>query len=258
MITLIRNLYKYRELLKTSVHKEVRGKYKGSVLGIVWSFLNPLLMVLVYSIVFPLILKVKQENYTVFLIVGLIPWTFFTSVISQGTTSILVNANLIKKVYFPREILPISVATSGLVNFLISCIIIFVFIFASGIHLTFNIIYLPLVIIIQYLLQMGIVLITSAVNIYFRDLEYIINVILMILFYMTPIVYNLDLIPVNYQWVFNLNPMTHLIGAYRDILFFGLVPKFDKLFILLLLCIIGLIISYNFFRKLERKFAELI
>ena len=113
-------LYEYRELLKSNVKKEIRGKYKGSFLGILWSFINPLLMVLVYAIVFPYLLRVNQDNYLIFLIVGIIPWNFFTTVIAQGTTSVLVNAGIIKKVYFPREILPISVATSGIVNFFIS------------------------------------------------------------------------------------------------------------------------------------------
>ena len=114
-----KRLYSYRELLKSNVKKEIRGKYKGSFLGILWSFINPLLTVLVYAIVFPYILRVKQDNYLIFLIVGVIPWNFFTTVVQQGTTTILGNENIIKKVFFPREILPISVATSALINFFI-------------------------------------------------------------------------------------------------------------------------------------------
>ena len=124
---MLKNLYQYRQLLKSNVQKEIRGKYKGSFLGILWSFINPLLQVLVYALVFPFIMKNTQENYVVFLIVGILPWTWFVSSISQGTSCILANAGIIKKVYFPREILPISVVTSGLVNFLISCIIIIIF-----------------------------------------------------------------------------------------------------------------------------------
>ena len=114
---LLKNLYQYRELLKSNVKKEIRGKYKGSVLGVLWSFVNPLLQVLVYAIVFPYIMRVKTDNYLVFLIIGIIPWTFFTYVLNQGMITVRMNSGIIKKVYFPREILPISVATSGLVNF---------------------------------------------------------------------------------------------------------------------------------------------
>ena len=126
---LINNLKQYSELLKTNVKKEIRGKYKGSFLGILWSFLNPLLMVAVYAIVFPYIMRIKTDNYLQFLICGVIPWNFFTVAINQGIISVRTNAGIIKKVYFPREILPISVAASGLVNFFISSLIILVFCF---------------------------------------------------------------------------------------------------------------------------------
>ena len=109
---LINNLYNYRELLKSNVKKEIRGKYKGSILGILWSFVNPLLMVLVYAIVFPYIMRVKTDNYLVYLITAIIPWNYFTTAINQGMITVRMNAGIIKKVYFPREILPISVVTS--------------------------------------------------------------------------------------------------------------------------------------------------
>ena len=126
MMSVFTNLYKYRELLKSNIKKEIRGKYKGSFLGVLWSFLNPLLTVAVYAIVFPYIMRVKTDNYLIFLICGVIPWTFFTTAINQGMITIRTNAGIVKKVYFPREILPISVVMSALVNFFISCIVIFV------------------------------------------------------------------------------------------------------------------------------------
>ena len=119
MKELINNLYNYRQLLKSNVQKDIRGKYKGSFLGILWSFVNPLLMTLVYAIVFPIIMKSTEPHYTTFLVIAILPWNYFTTVINQGTTSILMNAGIIKKVYFPREILPISVNTSGLINYFI-------------------------------------------------------------------------------------------------------------------------------------------
>ena len=106
---LFKDLYNYRELLKSNVKKEIRGKYKGSFLGIIWSFVNPLLTVLVYAIIFPYILRQDQPNYLIFLIVAIIPWNFFTIVLNQGTTTVLANGNIIKKVYFPREILPLAI-----------------------------------------------------------------------------------------------------------------------------------------------------
>ena len=126
MSNFFKELYRYRELLKTNIKKEIRGKYKASFLGVLWSFVNPLLMTLVYAIVFPFILKNTTPHYVTYLIIGVLPWNWFTTVVGQGTTSFLTNAGIIKKVYFPREIIPISVVTSGLVNFLISCLIIVV------------------------------------------------------------------------------------------------------------------------------------
>ena len=143
---LFQNLYHYRELLKSNVKKEIRGKYKGSFLGILWSFINPLLMVLVYAIIFPYIMRVKTPNFLQFLICGVIPWVFFTTVITQGIITIRTNADIIKKVYFPREILPISVAMSGLVNFLISCIIILLFCIFGGLGVSYHLLLLPFIV----------------------------------------------------------------------------------------------------------------
>ena len=116
---MFKELYNYRELLRTNVKKEIRGKYKGSFLGVLWSFVNPLLMTLVYAIVFPFLLRSTTPHYVTYLVIGILPWNWFTTIVAQGTTTFLSNAGIIKKVYFPREILPISVVTSGLVNFLI-------------------------------------------------------------------------------------------------------------------------------------------
>ena len=131
---LFRDLYAYRELLKSNVKKDIRGKYKGSFLGILWSFVSPLLMTLVYAMVFPFLMRGSQyESYTTFLIIGILPWTWFTTCIAQGTYCVIGNGGILKKVYFPREILPISVVTSTTVNFLISCLIIGIFLIFSGI-----------------------------------------------------------------------------------------------------------------------------
>ena len=138
---LFENLYEYRELLKSNVKKEIRGRYKNSILGVFWTFLNPLLQILVYATIFPLILKNAQEYYVIFVCVGLIPWTYFTTSISQSTFTVVGNGNIVKKVYFPREILPISIVLSNTVNFLISTIIIIAFCLIYGLGITKYILY---------------------------------------------------------------------------------------------------------------------
>ena len=252
---MIKNLYQYRELLKSNIKKEIRGKYKGSFLGVLWSFVNPLLMTLVYAIVFPFILKGAQEHYTTYIVIGILPWNFFTTVISQGTFTVLGNAGIIKKVYFPREILPISIATSGLVNFIISIPIVFLFLLFSGIGFSWNILMLPLVVIAEYILLLGIIFITSSINVYVRDFEYIVNFIITMLFYATPVLYSSDLFG-SKGWILKLNPMTTIIESYRDILFYKQMPNMLHLFIVLSGSVILLFIGISVFKKLEKGFAE--
>lgn len=253
---LFKNLFQYRELLKTNVQKEIRGKYKGSFLGVLWSFLNPLLMVLVYALVFPYIMRVKQDNYLVFLITGVIPWNFFTTCVTSGCNCVWINGGIIKKVYFPREILPISVVASGLINFLISCIIILIFVIAGGIMPTFNLLWLPVIAIIQALLTLGVLFILSAINVYVRDIEYLVGFILQLIFYATPILYNATMFPEKYRWILYLNPMTHIIDAYRSIFYYGLMPELKSLVFIGILSLCVFIVGYQIFRKLEKGFAE--
>ena len=253
---MIKALYNYRELLKSNIKKEIRGKYKGSFLGILWSFVNPLLSVLVYALVFPFILKDSPDNYLVYLIVGILPWTFFTTVVNQGTFTILGNAGIIKKVYFPREILPISVVASGLVNFMISCLIIVLFLLFTGIGFSWYLVFFPLIVVIQCILSLGIIFITGAINVYVRDAEYIIVFILNILFYATPILYDSSTFGNKFQWIFKINPMAIIINGYRDIFFYKQMPDIEALLILLVGSIALLFVGIKIFRKLEKGFAE--
>lgn len=256
MLKVFKNLYNYRELLKTNVKKEIRGKYKNSFLGVLWSFLNPLLQIIVYAIVFQMILKNPKENYAIFICCGLIPWTFFASTISRAAFTMVENGNILKKVYFPREILPISVVTSEAINFLISTIIIIAFVVFGGLGISKYIVFYPLVLIAQYILLIAISLIVSSVSVYVRDLQHLIGVALQLLFYATPIVYAAEAIPENFRWMLQLNPMTYIIDAYRDIFYnqtmIDVMPLIILIGISLVLCVVGYII----FNKLQKGFAE--
>lgn len=253
---LIKDLKQYQEFLKTNVKKDIRGKYKGSFLGVIWSFLNPLLSVLVYAIVFPYIMRIKVDNYLIYLITGIIPWTFFTSSVNMGMNSILYNSNIIKKVYFPRIILPISSVTSCLVNFLISCVIILLFCLGSGIGISVYILWLPIVVIIQYIFQLGLAFILSAIEIYMRDIEHIVNFLISMLFYVTPILYTPDTFPEGLSWILKINPLTYLMNAYRDIFFYQKNPNFEGLGIVFFVSLVLFFISYVVFEKLQKGFAE--
>lgn len=256
MFKKIKELYSYRQFLKTSVKKEFRGKYKKSFLGVLWSFINPLLQLLVYALVFPFILRNQEENYVMFLFSALIPWNFFATTISQSTSIVVGNGGILKKVYFPREILPISIVISGAINFLVSCIIIFVALIISGMGITPNILWLPIILIVQCIVTLGICFVLSALTVYIRDLEYFINVLLQLWMYVTPVLYSMDLIPQKLAKLFNINPMVEIINAYRSIFYYQTMPNLKALAFLTVIGILVTLIGYAIFKKLEKRFAE--
>ena len=251
-----KELYNYRELLKTNIKKEIRGKYKGSWLGVLWTFLNPLLMLVVYAFVFPYILRVNVDNYTIFMIVALIPWNFFTTAIQTGTGCVVANGNILKKVYFPREIIPISITTSQLVNFLITCLIMFVFIIFSGVGFSIHVLLLPLLVLIQFILTLAINFVLSAITVFVHDVDHFVSVALTLGFYATPIVYLPEMLPAKFQWAMVANPMAVLVEAYRSILFYHRLPDMTTFGIWAVLSVILLIAGYCIFKKLEKSFVE--
>lgn len=255
-MNVFKEIYNYRELLKTNIKKEIRGKYKGSWLGVLWTFLNPLLMLAVYAFVFPYILRVNVDNYTIFMIVALIPWNFFTTAIQSGTGSVVANGNILKKVYFPREIIPISITTSQSVNFLITCIIMAVFIIFSGVGFSVHALLFPLLVLIQYILILGLTFILSALTVFVRDIDHFVSVILMLGFYATPIVYQGEMLPKKFQIFLKLNPMAQLVETYRSILYYHRMPDMTMLVIWGLGSVALLVVGYLIFKKLEKSFVE--
>ncbi len=255
-MNIVKNLYKYRELLKTNTKKDVGGKYKNSFLGILWSFINPLLQIAVYALVFQVILKSNIENYAVYLCCALIPWQYFNSIVIRGAGVIIDNGNIIKKVYFPREILPISVVTSEAINFLISTIIIVIFVLVSGLGININWLWYFLIFAIQYIVSTGIALIFSSLTVYFRDLLHLLGVFMQLLFYATPIVYSISDVPASISWLLKLNPMTYLIDGYRSIFYNATMPNFEGLLIVFIMGIVLCVIGYLLFNKLQKRFAE--
>lgn len=255
-MNIIKEIVKYKEFLKSNVKKDVRGKYKGSFLGVLWSFINPLLSVLIYAIVFHYIMRFNIENYLIYLIAGIIPWNFFTAAINSGMNSVIFNADIIKKVYFPRIILPISSVTSCLVNFLISCLIIVIFALFSDIGISIYLLFLPIIALIQYVLTLGFVFILSAVEIYVRDIEHIINFFIGMLFYITPILYTTDYVPEKFSFLLKINPLAYIIDAYHSIFYYKTMPNLTDLSIIGIISLVVFVIGYLIFEKLQKGFAE--
>lgn len=254
---IFKELYAYREMTASLVRKDLKGRYKGSALGFLWTFINPLLQLAIYTFVFQIILKNPMPNYYMHLFVALVPWIFFSSALTTGSRAILGQANLVKKIYFPREVMPISYATSSFVNMILSFIIIFAVLIISPIKIhLIPILFLPLIMIIQYLLVVGTTMITSSLTVYLRDLEHIMGVLNMAWMYLSPVVYPISYIPDNMMGVYLINPMSPIIICYRDILYYGTVPQAKMMLLSLGESLIVLLIGFLIFQKLKKHFAE--
>lgn len=253
----IKEIYQYRQMIFSLVKKELRGRYKGSVLGFLWTFLNPLLQLMVYTLVFSVILRSDIDKYYLFLFVALIPWIFFSSCLTGGSSSVLSAKDMIKKIYFPREVMPISYVTTAFVNMLLCFVVVFAVLFVSGSPINpVALLYLPVIMIVEYILGLGIAMISSALTVYFRDLEYILGIIAMAWQYLTPVMYSEELVPMDLRPLFNLNPMTPIIVAYRDILYSAKIPELSTLTHGFVMGILILVIGFVVFRRLQRGFAE--
>ena len=229
MITL-KNILNYKYFLISNIKKDINVKYKGSILGVLWTFINPLSLTFVYYFIFSYILKSREDNYVAFLLVGILSWNYFSRGVLNGTNSVNVNGNLLKKIYFPRVILPLTISITELINFLISILIILFVIVFSGIGFSFHLIFFPLVAITQFILIFGITLITCPLNVFFRDIEYIVDFILKLFYYITPVFYATDLLQGSKFEIFlKLNPMTIIIDSYIDILEIYQIVKFMNL-----------------------------
>lgn len=252
-----KELWQYREMIVSLVKRDLKSRYKGSILGFLWMFLNPLLQLCVYTIVFSVIMKSGIDKYYLFLFVALVPWIFFSMCLSGGTMVVFGQQDMVKKIYFPREVLPISYTTSQFVNMLLSFLVIFVVVAIEGISIDLGAWFcLPLVMLIEYILSLGITFLASALTVYFRDLEHILGIVSMAWMYLTPVLYSIDMVPVEYRMIANLNPMTPIIIAYRDILYYGQVPKLSTLVNAMVLGIVVLIVGKVSFSILQRGFAE--
>jgi ABC-type polysaccharide/polyol phosphate export systems, permease component len=256
MITL-RGLYEYREMIFSLVRRDLNGRYKGSVLGFFWTFLNPLLQLLVYTFVFSVIMRNNIEDYYLYLFVALVPWIFFSSSVTGGSSCIWAQQDMVKKIYFPREVLPIAHVTSQFVNMLFCFMVVFgvLIISGKGIDLV-AFLYLPLIMFVEYMLCLAMAFIVSAATVYLRDLEYLLGIITMAWQFLTPVMYSIDMVPEELLFVFNLNPMTSVIVAYRDILYYKQIPKVSTLAHAALLGIVLLFVGGIVFGKLQRHFVE--
>ena len=244
-------------MIASLIQRDLRGRYKGSVLGFAWTFLNPLLQLVVYTVVFSTIMRAGIEDYYLFLFVALIPWIFFSTSLTGGASCIWTQKEMVKKIYFPREVLPIAHVTCQLVNMLLSFIVVFAVLLISGKGI--NIVILPYlipIILVEYMLALGIAFVTSSLTVYFRDLEHILTIIAMAWQFLSPIMYSIDMVPDQLRPILLMNPMSSVIIAYRDILYYKQAPKMNTLMLATCLGVGLLILGWFLFGELEKHFAE--
>lgn len=257
MLERIKELYAYREMIFSLVKRDLKGRYKGSVLGFLWTFLNPLFQLVVYTMVFSVIMKTGIKDYYLYLFVALIPWIFFSTCLTGGSNCILAQQDMVKKIYFPREVLPVAYVTSQFVNMLLSFLVIFAVL--ASVNYTLNlqaILYLPLIMAIEYILSLGLTMLMGALTVYLRDLEYILGILAMAWQFLTPVMYSMEQVPEEIQWAFTLNPMTYIITSYRDILYYAKLPKMETLFSAVVFGAAVLSIGWIVFIRLQKSFVE--
>lgn len=250
----------YRELLFNLARREITQRYKQSVLGYIWVILNPLFQLLVLTFVFSTIFRVISFNvpYVIFLIVGLLPWNFFAQSLSSSSNALVGNASLITKIYFPREILVYGTIMAKIVDFFYSCLVLVLFFVFYRISLTPQMIWVLPIFAIQIIFTAALSLLISSFNLFYRDIQYLLNLIISLWFYLTPILYPIEQFPEKYRWIFIFNPMSVIINAYRQTVLGGGELNLNSLGIAALMSIILFIFSFLIFKKLEGKFADYV
>lgn len=255
-IVRIKEIYAYREMIWMLVLRDLRGRYKGSVLGFLWTFINPLMQLAVYTVVFSAIMRSGIDKYYLFLFVALIPWLFFSGSVMGGSMSIVSQSSMVSKIYFPRQILPIAHVTTCFVNMLLCFVVVLL---VTGLSNGLNLAVLPYLIpimLLEYLLALGITLLVSGITVYFRDMEHIMGIVTMAWQFLTPIMYSVDMVPKQFKGIFHANPMTAIIVAYRDVLYYKQAPQMETMLSALGMGVVFLIIGWFGFEKMQRHFAE--
>jgi lipopolysaccharide transport system permease protein len=255
-------LPRYRGLIQSLVARELKARYRGSILGFFWSFINPLLLLLIYSFVFTVVLPGRPadlEPYALFMFCGILPWTWFSSSLLESSNVLIAGGNLIKKVLFPAEVLPIVTVLANLVHFLLGLPILGIFLIYYRRPLALSeLVWFPVVVLVQLVLTVGLALIVSALTVHFRDIKDLLSNILTLWFFSTPIIYPMSQqLPPFGRTLLNANPFTHLAISYQEILFYpGPFGHWKWLVMLGAASVLLFLVGYFLFDRLRDSFAE--
>ncbi len=247
----IKNIYRHRRVLWDMAASQFKAKYAGSKLGIWWAVVTPIILGVCIGLIFTVVFKIDIPNYTLFVLAGIIPWLFFTNALWEAINSFVANSSVLKQGIFPREFIPISSVLSNLLNFFIGFVFLLPLFIILNLGVMRHLLLLFLIIILHFLFIVGLGLLLSSVNVFFRDLTHFLSIGFMIWFWITPVFYSLEMLPFPFRWVCLLNPMTYYVISYRQILFQAKPPSLPTIFISFLISLVFLIMGYLFFLKKE-------
>ncbi len=255
MTELVRETYRYRELIWALALKELKLRYKRSVLGFMWALLNPALMMLVLTVVFSTILRFGIPDYAIFLLSVLLPWTFFSQSLSYAVESIVGNGELIKKVAVPKLVFPVAAVVSNIINLLLSFIPLALLVVGMRHPFYKTWLFLPVPMLALIIFTLGMTFFFATANVYYRDVAHIVQVVLSAWFYLTPIIYALDFIPKNRQWLFKLNPIIYVVNGFRLSVYYGMLPRWQSVAASFVCAFVALFIGFGIFRKYQDEFV---
>lgn len=264
MIADLSALVERRQLLGDFAWRQLRSRYKGSVIGFGWNFLIPLLQLVVFWILFGVLLGTRprtetgEQSYAVFLFVGLLPWTFFANAVQQGAASIVSNATIVKKVRLPLQLLPAASVLSALANFLLSLVVLFGVLLVVGPRHPEGLLWLPLLIAVQIVMNLGFAYVLAALNVFFRDVEHILGVLLLLWYFLTPVLFPISILADRPRELFllQLNPMTGLVVGYQRALLDGLPPDWPMFGYSVAVALVLFIVGFAYFRRAKDDFES--
>jgi lipopolysaccharide transport system permease protein len=252
-------LWQYRELLWVLTERDIKVRYKQTVLGFAWAIIQPVMLMVVFSIFFGRLAKIPSNDlpYPIFVYAGLLPWTFFANTISISANSLVASAGLVSKVYFPRLVVPLASAGSGLVDFAVALVILLVMMLWYGVGWTIDLLLAPLLIAGTVFIALGVGILLAALNVAYRDFRYVIPFMVQFWMFATPVVYPASIVPASWRWVLFLNPMAGFIEGFRSA-FLGQPLDPASLGLSFVIAVVTFIAAVAYFERVERGFADII
>ncbi len=259
MLQHFQELHKYRALVWALVERHLYARYRGSALGMLWSFLNPLCLMAVYTLVFQYYIRFTEvENYTIFLFCGLLPWIWVTSALIEGSVAISGGGSLITKSLFPAHLLPAVTVFTSAIHYLLSLPLMFLFMLVAGVQIPTTIVIAPFIIFLQFSFLYGVVLFLSALNVQFRDVQHLVGNFLTLLFFLCPILYPREMVPESFQFTLIVNPFAAFTTVYQDVLLTGVIPGALEVSALLAWTALSLVLGVATYRFYSESFAEVL